>query len=171
MPANHCRTPRLWTENHQLSVGSNTASHAPSLPHERPTTTCFNTARREARPPRCWPAQSQETSLGWFSDRTHASAPRSATRKPTPLAEKEFSTPLPDSFYQYLAIFLQLLTIIETGPPPDEALTWHRLNMNRFTRHQRQAHLHHHHSTRSESIQHRRPYRLYYSFRRLHEVR
>ena len=62
----------------------------------------------------CWPTQYDKEesttaeagrpkagrpSLEWFSDRRHASAPRPATRKPPSSAEKEFSTPLPDSFF------------------------------------------------------------------------
>jgi len=97
-------TPRGWTESHRLTVWSNTATRASSPLHERPTATChFDAGGRKARPG-CWPAQSRETEpREWFSDRAHASAPRSATRGPPALAEKKFPTPLPDSFFVILS--------------------------------------------------------------------
>jgi hypothetical protein len=68
---------------------SNTASRTPSPLHERPKATC-HVITEGTRHDRGWrPAQSRESEpREWFSDRAHASPPRSTTREPLPLAEK-----------------------------------------------------------------------------------
>jgi hypothetical protein len=99
VPANHCHTLRL-AESHRLTVWSDTSRTALPRPARAAEShlSCHYGGKKHDRG--CRPAQSRESEpREWFSDRVHASPPRSATQAPPSSAEKELSTPLPDSFF------------------------------------------------------------------------
>jgi len=107
----HCHTPRLAREPPVLRPG-----HGTLVPPSRRSgghTTCIDSPGKRGNQG-CRPAQSRESKpREWFSDRAHASAPRSATREPPVPAKKVLLTPLPDSFFYQLGFSMCWLSCAE----------------------------------------------------------